>query len=221
MPELLIIKDRARSGVTLIEILIVTVIISLMAALAFPTWKIVQQREKERRLKKILNDVRAAIAGSKSQLSTTNFNEGIRTYIRVKGIELIKQAHNPATEGAIASAAIASFAFNLANTGLGYPLTPSHLTINSPYWITVATGPTDVSGNTGAVNIEINRRFLRTIPPHPFQSWYPIATWTFQPSLPRGSARVASASWGSRIGVIDIKSQGAGTALDGSNTDAW
>ncbi len=221
MQERPITDEKPRSGVTLIEILIVTVIISLMAALAFPAWKIVQQREKERRLKKILNDVRAAIAGSKSQLSTTDFDEGIRTYIRVKGIELIKAKHDPISEGAIASAAIASFVSNLASTGLGYPQTPSHLLYSHKYSIAVATGPTDVSATTGNVNIEIDRRFLRTIPPHPFQSWYPNATWTFQPAVPAGGAAVASPAWGTNVGVLDIKSSGAGIALDGSNTDAW
>ncbi len=220
MQERPITDEKARSGVTLIEILIVTVIISLMAALAFPAWKIVQQREKERRLKKILNDVRSAIAGSKSQLSTTDFDEGIRTYIRVKGVELIKLA-NTTPPGAIASAAIASFVSNLASTGLGYPQTPSHLISSHKYSITVATGPTDVSATAGNVTIEIDRRFLRTIPPHPFQSWYPNATWTFQPAVPSGGAAVASHAWGTNVGVLDIKSSGAGMALDGSNTDAW
>ncbi|HQB84597.1 MAG TPA: prepilin-type N-terminal cleavage/methylation domain-containing protein, partial [Candidatus Rifleibacterium sp.] len=74
-------RHRPDAGVTLIEILIVTVIIALMAALAFPVYKIVQQREKERRLKKILNDVRAAISGGKSQLANTWLSEGFRTYV--------------------------------------------------------------------------------------------------------------------------------------------
>ncbi|NLF95499.1 MAG: prepilin-type N-terminal cleavage/methylation domain-containing protein, partial [Candidatus Riflebacteria bacterium] len=42
--------ERQRSGVTLVEILIVTVVITLMAAVSFPVYKIIQQREKEKRL---------------------------------------------------------------------------------------------------------------------------------------------------------------------------
>ncbi len=213
-----IVQHNKKSGVTLIEILIVTVIIGLMASLAFPVYKIMQQREKERRLHKILNDVRSAIAGSKSQLSTTAFSEGFRTQIRVLGIEEIKAQNTPA----VASAAIATFVLNLTLTGAGYPGHPASLTATA-HQVTVATGPTPVSGSAGAVTINMNRRFLRSIPPHPFQGWYPTATWTFQPAFPAKQPPVASSAWAASgyYGIVDIKSKGAGIALDGSNTDDW
>lgn len=212
---------RSSSGLTLIEILVVTVIIALMASLSFPVYKIMQQREKERRLTKILNDVRAAIAGSKSQQSATAFQEGYRTYIRVKGIEAIKAAHPLPADANIASAAIATFVYNLADKGLGYPLTPSHLTFNHKYKVTVATGPTDEEPTAGSVEIEIDRRFLRTLPPHPFSGWFPTATWTFKPAYPANSSPISSAAWNPAVhkGVIDILSSGAGMALDGSSTN--
>lgn len=214
-----IIQDNKKSGVTLIEILIVTVIIGLMASLAFPVYKIMQQREKERRLRKILNNVRSSIAGSKSHLSTTSFNDGFRTQIRVLGIEEIK-LQNPDLD--IASAAIATFVLNLTQTGKGYPGNPASLTA-SAHTVDVATGPTPLSATIGTVTIDLNRRFLRSIPPHPFQGWYPTATWTFQPAYPQKKPPVASAAWGvsGYYGVADIKSKGAGLALDGSNTDDW
>lgn len=236
-------RRRPDAGVTLIEILIVTVIIALMAALAFPVYKIIQQREKERRLKKILNDVRAAISGGKSQLSTVSFSEGMRTVVRVQGIEKIKSAHNLAhpVQSAIASAAISSFTLHMVEQGLGYPPTPSHLTYAQNYAVEIATGPTSQSSTAGTVVVNITRRFLRSLPPHPFQGWYPNATWTFKPayflpSVPANAVPVSSATWGvqqklyddtagasgvKRYGVMDIYSSGAGMALDGSNTDEW
>lgn len=217
-----IIQHNKKSGVTLIEILIVTVIIGLMASLAFPVYKIMQQREKERRLKKILNDVRSAIAGSKSQLSTTAFSEGFRTQIRVHGIEAIKAAHIAEPDPAIASAAIATFVLNLTETGAGYPGNPASLTATA-HEVTVATGPTPASANTGDVTINLQTRFLRSIPPHPFQGWYPTATWTYQPAYPQKQPPKTEAEWSAAgyYGVVDIKSKGAGMALDGSNTDDW
>ncbi len=217
-----IIQNNKKSGVTLIEILIVTVIIGLMASLAFPVYKIMQQREKERRLKKILNDVRSAIAGSKSQLSTTAFSEGFRTQIRVQGIEAIKDAHITDPDPAVASAAIATFVLNLTLTGAGYPGHPASLTATT-HRVAVATGPTPASVEVGTVTIDLNRRFLRSVPPHPFQGWYPNATWTFQPAYPQKQPAVASSAWAASgyFGIVDIKSKGAGMALDGSNTDEW
>lgn len=216
---------KKRSGVTLIEILIVTVIIGLMASLSFPAFKILQQREKERRLHKILSDVRAAIAGSKSQQSTTSFTEGYRTYVRVRGLQAIDDAHTVINDptGAIASGAIASFVGNLADQGLGYPLTPSALIYNPKFpvaSITVATA------TTGSVNIKIDRRFLRSVPPHPFKNWYPTAEWYFRRAKPIDPVSennyLASGSWAvTDVGITDIVSRGAGMGLDGSNTDDW
>lgn len=211
---------RPDAGVTLIEILIVTVIIALMAALAFPVYKIVQQREKERRLRIFLYDTRAALVGRKSQLSITSFDEGFRTYIVQKGQQAIYDAHpgDPAT----ANAAVATFTLNITRFGLGYPPSPS-LLASTGYEITVATGPSTVSAVAGNVTIKVARRFIRRIPPHPFQNWNINATWTFRPAVPQNSAPIASQAWNPAVhyGVMDIYSRGAGLALDGSNTDEW
>jgi prepilin-type N-terminal cleavage/methylation domain-containing protein len=131
------VNRSGQSGVTLIEILIVTVIIGLMAAISFPVFKIIQQREKERRLKKILYDVRSAISGSKSPQSITDFTEGYRTYIRVKGIAQIENAH-PANE-TLRNQAISVFVKNLGEQGLGYPRTPARLTATDTIYVATST----------------------------------------------------------------------------------
>lgn len=212
-------KTQEKSGITLMEILIVTVIIGLMAAISFPVFKIVQQREKERRLKKILYDVRAAISGSKSPQGITEFTEGYRTYIRVKGIAAIEAAHPlPDT----ATPAISVFIKNLGSEGLGYPPSPRTL-ISSGYTVRVATSTSDPTNDY--VDIHVDRRLLRTIPPHPFKSWFPNSEWHFKPATDTMQAFASSTTdpWqaGTYYGVADIVSRGAGIALDGSSTDDW
>lgn len=213
-------KTQGKSGITLMEILIVTVIIGLMAAISFPVFKIVQQRDKERRLKKILYDVRAAISGSKSPQAVTEFTEGYRTYIRVKGIAAIEDAYLPDIENA--SPAISVFIKNLGSEGLGYPPSPRAL-ISTGYTVRVATSTSDPTNDY--VDIHVDRRLLRSIPPHPFKSWFPNAEWRFIPATDTAQAFASSTTdpWqlGTYYGVADIVSRGAGIALDGSATDDW
>ena len=154
---------QEREGITLVEIMIVTVIIALMATVSFPVYKIVQQREKEKRLKKILKDFDTAIAGSKSQLSDKDFSNGYRTYVREYGLALI-----PTNKRAY-------FLQRLAQDGYGYPGTTASLT--SPpfsFDIPISAAPGDV------VTITVHRKFLRHIPNHPFTGWSPAATWTYK-----------------------------------------
>lgn len=219
-------SGTGKSGVTLIEILIVTVVIGLLAAISFPVFKIIQQREKERRLKKILYDVRSAILGSKSPQTATDFTEGYRTYIRVKGIAQI-QAHAGSPE--LAEPIIAKFVINLTENGRGYPDSPAKLT-TSNYEVAIATGttdPLDPTYTTDVVNIPVDRRFLRHIPPHPFKNWFANARWEFKPATKTIAVTTStlpfdSPHWGTdATGVIDIVSKGAGLALDGSKTNDW
>jgi type II secretory pathway pseudopilin PulG len=212
--------------VTLIEILIVSVVIGIMATLAFPAFKIMQQREKEKRLKRVLTEIRTAIAGGKSQQSGQLFVDGYRNYVRAIGIEQIMNKHG--NDPVLAAPEIASFVYNLTSTGLGYPQTPSSLT-ESSFDFSV---PTLESEN---VQIKFARRFLRRLPPHPFTGWYPNAHWEFKPAsanlpLPEGTTtfKADAEAWTEAdptelkiTGVLDIRSVGAGLALDGSNTDDW
>ncbi|MBU1108302.1 MAG: prepilin-type N-terminal cleavage/methylation domain-containing protein [Candidatus Riflebacteria bacterium] len=185
-----------REGVSLVEILVVTVVISLMAAISFPVFKIVQQREKERRLRIILYDVRTAISGSKSALSSREFTDGYRTFVTLSGLAQITD-----------DASKTLFLNTLANDGYGFPGTMASLT-TPPFTfdIPISAIPGDI------VAIKVDRKFLRPrpatddLPPHPFTSWNPNATWT--KVLKNGN-------------ITDIRSDGAGLALNGSITDDW
>ncbi|OGK08443.1 MAG: hypothetical protein A2W80_14785 [Candidatus Riflebacteria bacterium GWC2_50_8] len=180
---------QKRSGVTLVEILIVTVVIALMAAVSFPVYKIIQQREKEKRLRKILNDVRSAIAGSKSLLSDADFSEGYRTFVRKYGLSLIPNNKR------------AYFLQRIAQDGYGFPGTIASLS-NPPFEFDVPVS--DVAGDV--VTIKVDRKFIRNIPPHPFTGWNPAATWTYEIQ---------------GVGIKNIRSKGAGLALNGRKTDDW
>jgi len=174
-------------GVTLIEILVVTVVIALIAAVSFPVYKIVQQREKEKRLRIILNDVRSAINGSKSLLSNADFKDGYRTFVRKYGLALIPNNKR------------AYFLQRIAQDGYGYPGNIASLTTPPfSFEIPISATPGDV------VTIVVDRKFIRHIPQHPFTGWTPAATWSY---TIKG------------VGISDIKSSGAGLALDGSKID--
>lgn len=206
-----------RAGVTLVEIMVVPLIISMLSAISFPAFKIIQQREKERRLRKILEQTRAAISGSKSQQSSRQFVEGFRNYVKKVGTLLINDTSMTDAEKQTAHAF-----FNRNLTRRGYPPSPDGL-ITPPASIKIATGAIDF-GDPAAdyVEVEIEHRFVRNIPPHPFKGWYPNARWEFKPS-DNTSITVASEAWvaGGHYGVTDIVSRGAGIGLNGSSTDEW
>lgn len=215
-------QRESRHGVTLIEIIIVSTVIALMSAISFPVYKIIQQREKEKRLKNILLDVRAAIACSKSQNSGMSWEEGHRNYIYRHGVQKIWDMHQ--TDPVQFQTARSFFVASGTQQGLFFPLNPSKIVFSQPYTVTIATGP--AAGDE--VQIKVEQRFLRRIPPHPFRNWYPNARWEFKPAVNAapGGPTYASAPtdpWntGLATGVIDIVSRGAGMGLDGSNTDDW
>jgi len=216
--------ERQRSGVTLVEILIVTVVITLMAAVSFPVYKIIQQREKEKRLRKILASVRSAISGSKSPLSAREFIDGHRTYVIAYGKELINGISTTPLVNHI-DKITANFIKMTNVEGFGYPSTPQKL-LDGIDTITMYV-PTGLGGPNASftMNIPVDRRFIRHIPPHPFIGWVPNARFEFKaavntsglPTLPFNSA-----AWGTTAsGVTDIVSRGAGLALNGSRTDDW
>ncbi len=207
-------KPRSR-GVTLVEILIVSTIIAIMAALSFPVFKIVQQREKERRLKKILHNFRAAIggyqAGNKNTQRIKHFQEGYSNYVRINGLRQIEDANSNAETQKLAKK---TFIKEAMKNGLFYPRTIWHLTpVQLPHEVHIATDSSagDYATDPGKyVTINVTCPFLRGIPVHPFQDWYPAATWTY---------RYIDAT--NATGVIQVNSSGAGHALDGSFTNDW
>ncbi len=216
--------ERQRSGVTLVEILIVTVVIALMAAVSFPVYKIIQQREKEKRLRAILYSVRSAIAGSKSALSITSFFEGHRNYVIAYGKRKIEELD--LADDVDLDDDIATISTNFTKIAAFGPSTPQQL-LESNYTITVDVDTGDAVKPTFTINIPIDRRFLRHIPPHPFVGWIPDAHFEFKPKVKNGAVTTNTllfddAHWGvNASGVADIVSRGAGLALNGSRTDDW
>lgn len=214
--------ERQRSGVTLVEILIVTVVITLMAAVSFPVYKIIQQREKEKRLRKILYSVRSAIAGSKSSLSMTEFYEGHRNYVMAYGMRKIEELRS---DGDLFDD-VATISRNFTKIAAFGPSTPQNL-LEANYTITVDVETGDAVRPTFTINIPIDRRFLRQIPPHPFLGWVPNARFEFKPKVKDGTVSedtlaFSDPRWGvNASGVADIVSRGAGLALNGSQTDGW
>lgn len=217
-------QNRHRQGVTLVEILIVTVVIALLAAVSFPVYKIVQQREKEKRLKKILNSFRAALLGSKSALSAREFVEGYRSYVVAYGSSLIDNiVAMPLVEE---KEEIKSSFLRMSNReGFGLPSTPQKLLAdNYTLVINVPTGKS-APDDFFTMNIPIERRFIRHIPPHPFLGWVPDARFEFKAAVNTTALETfpfTSPDWGvNASGVSDIVSRGAGLALNGSRTDDW
>ena len=226
-------RRRNRKGLSLMELIVVTVVIALTACMAFPVYKIFQQRSKEKRLKKILTDVRAAISGTKSHNSTNDFQEGFRTVSRVRGMELIasESLHNswskPAEQNCI-NAFIAKIGL-----GYGYPNAPEDIWNGNPQAI---VGDIAYDGDLGSATfsmgtISLERRFYRSKPIHPFHDWYQTADFEYVPVVdttgnPAGTSYTidgwnAPGNSGHLRGVKDIVSRGVGIALDGSNTDEW
>lgn len=212
-----------KSGVTLVEVLIVTAIIAMMAAISFPVYKIIQQREKEKLLKKYLLDMRSAIngyqgAGSRGQsVRIKYFNEGYRGFIIERGINEIYDKNTGSTR----KQAVRTFLASGTSEGLFYPKTIRHLTSQEiPFDVKIATGTPPLADPGDYVTITVDRPFLRHIPPHPFQDWYPGADWAFKfLNPPGGPSTIGTEGTGDYI--IDVYSQGAGSALDGSDTDDW
>jgi Tfp pilus assembly protein PilE len=241
-------KKRALS---LVELVVITFIIAVIATMAFPAYKIFQQRSKEKRLKKILTDVRAAINGTKSHNSTNEFEEGFRTVARVEGIKRIENAANlkgwnsPATlpdnakdvKQKCINAFIAKF-----SEGYGYPKSPKEIWSSNP----IAAFPAKLTGfcpGTGddilfnevdIGDIPLERPFYRNCdvssgPVHPFHDWYPTVEFQYVPVIDRTGNSLGTsyrynewiANEGDLVGVKDIVSRGVGLALDGSNTDDW
>lgn len=194
-------KKRALS---LVELVVITFIIAIIATMAFPTYKIFQQRSKEKRLKKILTDVRAAINGTKSHHSTNEFEEGFRTVARVEGMKRIENAANlkgwnsPATlpdnakdvKQKCINAFIAKF-----SEGYGYPKSPKEIWSSNP----IAAFPAKLTGfcpGTGddilfnevdIGDIPLERPFYRNCdvssgPVHPFHDWYPTVVFKYVPA---------------------------------------
>ena len=230
-----------KRALSLVELVVITFIIAIIATMAFPTYKIFQQRSKEKRLKKILTDVRASINGTKSHNSTNDFEEGFRTVVRVKGIDKITDL----TPDPIERQNFISLFITKLSGGYGYPTGPRDVWSNNPTadFNGVNLRYTDGSGehtfpfiNFGPEGkLSLERPFYRNCdvssgPVHPFHDWYPTVVFKYVPATDTNVLPLESYTyeqWYSDDynpglkGVKDIVSRGVGIALDGSNTDEW
>ncbi len=242
----LALLNRKRA-LSLVELVIVTFIIAIAATVAFPTYKIFQQRSKEKRLKKILTDVRAAINGTKSHNSSNNFEEGFRTVARLKGMAKIEEyagfhGWNSLPNGSIIRQNCIGMFLSKFSDGYGYPKSPSDIWSFTPKAIfpnkIQGFNPEDLSevlkleeSAADETEIYLERRFYRSKPIHPFHDWYPTADFAYVPVSDTNGVNKLDAytyeQWYSDEynpglkGVKDIVSKGAGIALDGSKTDEW
>jgi len=219
----------ARHGVTLVEIMVASTIIVLLAAVSFPVYKLIQQRDKENRLREALDNMRNSIYGNIVANANRTFNKGYRLYVIN---ELANQIDLATITESTRKDALATGILDLVTRGLDLPYCPASLTGRSPLSIsfTVATGPSISIPTAGTAAITGKRIFLRSIPPHPFVGWNPNARWEFEPAFYSGAPNTthitltatSAADWtGIATGVKNIVSRGAGMALDGSNTDDW
>lgn len=203
-----VMEYRGRAGLTLVELLVVSTILVVIASLTLPVSQIIRQREKENRLREILRQVRDQGIGLGAQL------DGYSNYVT-------SQINRLASDAARYALATATYHGKL------YPRNPSMLENPTGAIVSIAT---DSVG--GLLTLRIPGRFIRKVPPHPFVDWYPGAHWEFKAIATDSSAGLGSTIWfasaagdpwntAKATGVIDIRSRGAGLGLDGTNTDDW
>ena len=194
-----------KRGLSLVELVVITFVIAIIATMAFPTYKIFQQRSKEKRLKKILTEVRAAINGTKSHNSSNDFEEGFRTVARLNGLKKIDSVagvrgwNYPATlpdaAKEVKQKCIGAFISKFSE-GYGYPKSPKDIWDPNP----VAMFPETLSGfcpGTGddtnfnempLGDMPLGRPFYRNCdissgPVHPFHDWYPTVEFKYVPVI--------------------------------------
>lgn len=212
-------------GVTIVELLVVSVVIALLAGISFPILQLVKQREKEKRLKEILNKVRIRGIGLGAGDTHTHTIVGkgkgapLDTFFGSKGYKnfmmrrIIQKAQNPKE--------YKDALFWAEEWGLLYPSNPNKLVfaVGDVVKVPAQSPPAGIF-----FDIEVDQRFISAVPPHPFQDWYPGSRWEFKVSSGGGGGWYSSESWplpavGS--GVCDFRSVGAGIAINGENTDTW
>jgi prepilin-type N-terminal cleavage/methylation domain-containing protein len=228
-------KNRLQ-GVTLIEILVVSTILAILASISVPALQIIRQREKERRLLSILKHIKnVGIGEGVSNTYSEELTTGTKghhgkshhstTYYYFGGIgfknHIIRQIINTADPDddwknrALTEA---------ENNHWWYPLNPGVLVNPQGITLTIPAAP-DLA-------ITIDQRMIRMIPPHPFADWYPNAHWEFRakddgagnagPWLTADPANWAAVRGdGKPFGVWGFRSVGAGFSINGENTDNW
>ncbi len=244
-------EGRTRKGVTLIELMVTVAILAVIATLSFPMFQLMQQRDKENRLIRILEGVNSAIMGSGSydnkHVFSGIYSEGYSNWIRRQIMDSKWDIdNNKLTPGDRKKALDVAM-----ELGLFYPLTPSHL--ENPSMVQTALIPYNL--HTGGppylkIRIRVDRRFFRKVAPHPFIGWYPGAHYEFEAAFyddndadsdfETGTHTYASESWPfpvisgpeydptadnpvipRAVGVKQIWSRGAGFSIKGESTDSF
>jgi type II secretory pathway pseudopilin PulG len=217
-------------GVTLVEVMVVSTAFVILAAASLPVLQLVRQREKERRLKKILLEIKNTGIGigatsykiDKNKKEVDFASLGYKNFIIRR---IILNSANPAQQ---------KFALdNAKTTGKCFPLNPTKLENAQGDTINIDAEPP--AGNV--MSIDITQRFIRNIASHPFHDWHPDAHWEFLPHSLYDAAGVsispiwlektdglwagdwADAKNNNAFGVTDVRSVGAGLAINGKNTD--
>lgn len=197
---------------TIIELMVVTTILALMAALIFPSFRLMQQRDRENRLREILSELDAARDSYKSYVSRQMWD-------KIEAAHSDPNDREKAFKQALASATELGLLFPLSPASFIYPLHAPGASF------TVATDPDDLSDDPAkGVSVSINRRFIRHIPPHPFSGWAPNARFEFGSAVDSAgpNKKYPETDWPTTAtGVKNVWSVGAGLGIDGSSTDEW
>lgn len=236
-------RGSGRRGITIIEILVASVIMGILSSMAFPIYGIIQQRERERRLRITLDNVRAAISGSGQYEEGRIQTIGYESYLMVemKRAEQTLKVSYPKMKPNFFGQTISHNATN--KTGMMSPLDPVYLVNKKgdPFVVRIPTGMAEPD-YPASVTVTINNRFIRHIPPHPFQGVYPgahfqvkAATWSaiaiddgWFVWPPEDAVRLGLPGWvgagtngRQATGVVDIRSRGAGLSISGVTTDEF
>ncbi len=161
---------RKGTGLSLIEVIVVMAVIALLSTAAYPVAQIYRQREKERRLREMLNMIR---------------QDGVQAYRQ----HVLRK---------LAYAGLTSSQYSWAvGTGsdLGHLFPPTIASLYNPVGPLEVT-----IGAAATYTVQVTSRFVRpftnNFPPHPFLSWYPAASWTYTFQAARGVKDVHSANAG-------------------------
>ncbi len=181
-------------GMTLLELIIATGILMILASAAMPLARIAAKRQREAELHQVLREMRDAIDRYKDaadqgkiriEADTFGYPPDLDTL--VNGVDM-----NSTSVGGVGAPGIAPGASSFGNP---------------------AAGGGNPAGVGSASSVTQHVRFLRKIPVDPFTG---NADWNFQSV----TDDPGSTSWGGKD-VFDVHSKSQGTALNGTKYADW
>lgn len=184
-------------GMTLLELIIATGILMILASAAMPLARIAAKRQREAELHQELREMRDAIDRYKDAADQGKIRVEPDTFgyppdldTLVNGVDM-----NSTTVGGVAAVG------NPTGNSIGNPMGISGSVSNNPAGV----------GSSSSVTQHV--RFLRKIPVDPFTG---TADWNFQSV----TDDPGSTSWGGKD-VFDVHSKSQGTALNGTKYADW